>query len=429
MRKNHLISRAVVRPHDRRPIRRVLAALLVTALTAAALAAPSASADDLKKKQKRTKQQIQSAQTDLHSSSAAMQKASARLTAARNELAGAQMALAAAVAKVTAAEKRDAEMQRELEEAVAELERARKALAEGQQKMTVQQGAVAATITDFYQQGDPALIAFARLMGAQTPADLTRQTEMRDAIVDREAHSYQELLATKVLLDVNEAQVEEAKNDVQAKREAAAKHLDAMEVLRSEATTARNAVAKRVAERRSAQQSAARAKAADERALAQLRREEDRIARMLRQRAARKGSKSKPGQTGGVLSWPVRNARLSSPYGYRQHPIYGYWGMHDGQDWAASCGSPLYATASGRIASSYYSSVYGNRLVLDHGILSGVGVASVYNHATKYVVRTGQRVSRGQVIGYVGSTGWSTGCHLHFTVMVNGRTVDPRRWL
>ncbi|QCC78629.1 M23 family metallopeptidase [Nocardioides daphniae] len=70
-----------------------------------------------------------------------------------------------------------------------------------------------------------------------------------------------------------------------------------------------------------------------------------------------------------------------------------------------------------------------NRLVLDHGILSGVGVASIYNHATKYVVRTGERVKRGQVIGYVGSTGWSTGCHLHFTVMVNGRTVDPRKWL
>ncbi|WP_158630604.1 M23 family metallopeptidase [Nocardioides daphniae] len=67
--------------------------------------------------------------------------------------------------------------------------------------------------------------------------------------------------------------------------------------------------------------------------------------------------------------------------------------------------------------------------MLDHGILSGVGVASIYNHATKYVVRTGERVKRGQVIGYVGSTGWSTGCHLHFTVMVNGRTVDPRKWL
>ncbi|WP_158630603.1 M23 family metallopeptidase [Nocardioides daphniae] len=344
-------------PHSRR---RALAAVLVAALTAAALSAP-ASADDLKNKQKKNKQQIESAQSDLHSSSAAMQKATARLTSARNQLSGAQMALAAAEAKVTAAEKRDAEMQRELEEAVAELARARKALAEGQQKMTVQQKNVAATITDFYQQGDPSLIAFAKLMGAQTPADLARQTEMRDAIVDREAHSYQELLATKVLLDVNEAQVEEAKDDVQVKREAAADHLDAMEVLEDEATRARNAVARLVAQRRSAQASAARAKAADQRALAKLRQEEERIARMLRRRAARQGGASKPGQTGGVLSWPVRDARLSSPYGYRKHPIYGYWGMHDGQDWAAACGSPLYATANGRIASSYYSEVYGNQ--------------------------------------------------------------------
>src|SRR5690606_33322444 len=141
---------------------------------------------------------------------------------------------------------------------------------------------------------------------------------------------------------------------------------------------------------------------------------------MLRRRAARQGSKAKPGPSGGILSSPVVGGRLSSPYGYRKHPIYGYWGMHDGQDWAAGCGTPLYATAGGRIASSYYSTVYGNRLVLDHGLLAGVGVASIYNHATHYTVRVGQRVKRGQVIGYVGSTGWSTGCHLHFTVMVNG---------
>lgn len=409
--------------------RRVFAAVVALVASAALLAVPQASADDLKDKQRQNKQQIESAQADLHSSSQKMAKATARLDAARTQLAGAQGALAAADAKVGAAEERDAEMQAALEQAVAELAQARRALAEGRARMAVQQAEVAATITDFYQQGDPALIAFASLLDAQTPADLARQSEMRDAIVDREAHSYQELVASKVLLDVNEAQVEEAKEEVEDQREAAAAHLEAMEVLRADAQRARDAVAALVSERRAAQDSAAQAKAADQQALAQLKAEEEQIARMLRRRASRSGSRSTPGPSAGVLSSPVTGATMTSPYGYRRHPIYGYWGMHDGQDWAAACGSPLYATASGRIASSYYSEVYGNRLVLDHGILAGVGLASIYNHATHYTVGVGQAVKRGQIIGYVGSTGWSTGCHLHFTVMVNGQTVDPRNWL
>ena len=409
--------------------RRAVAALAALAVGAALLGVSSASADDLKDRQRKNKQQIESAQSDLHSSSKAMSQANARLSAAQAQLAGAQVALAAAQAKVSAAEERDAQMQRELEKAVAELERARKALEEGRAKMGLQQAQVAATITDFYQQGDPSLIAFSSLLDAHSPADLARQSEMRNAMVDREAHSYQELLAAKVLLDVNESQVEEAKDEVEVQRKAAAEHLKAMEVLRAEALSAKQAVAALVGKRRQAQQAAANAKAADQRALAKLKAEEDRISRMLRRRAAQRGGSSKPGQSAGVLSSPVHGATLSSPYGYRKHPIYGYWGLHDGQDWAAGCGSPLYATAGGTIASKYYSDVYGNRLVLDHGLLAGVGVASIYNHATHYTVSAGQRVKRGQVIGYVGSTGWSTGCHLHFTVMVNGRTVDPRKWL
>ncbi|MBE7323780.1 peptidoglycan DD-metalloendopeptidase family protein [Nocardioides sp. Y6] len=409
--------------------RRVTAAVAVFVASAALLAVPQASADDLKDKQRQNKEQIKDAQSDLHSSSRRMARASARLAQARTELSRAQGVLAAAQAKVDAAEVRDAQMQKELEEAVAELRRARRELAEGRLAALLQREQVAATITEYYQQGDPALIAFASLMDAQTPADLARQTEMRDAIVDREDQSYQALLASEVILDVTEAQVEEAKEDVEDKREAAAAHLKAMEGLRAEAKQARDQVSALVSARRTAQSSAARAKAADQRALAKLKQEEDRIARMLARRAARQGSRAKPGNSSGVLSSPVSGATMTSPYGYRRHPIYGYWGMHDGQDWAAGCGSPLYATASGRIASSYYSEVYGNRLVLDHGLLAGVGVASIYNHATHYTVGVGQRVRRGQIIGYVGSTGWSTGCHLHFTVMVNGKTVDPRKWL
>jgi murein DD-endopeptidase MepM/ murein hydrolase activator NlpD len=120
---------------------------------------------------------------------------------------------------------------------------------------------------------------------------------------------------------------------------------------------------------------------------------------------------------------------VTSPYGYRTHPIYGYWGLHDGTDFGGGCGKPLVAAANGRVLQSYWSDVYGNRLVVDHGPLGGTSLASIYNHATRYTVGVGARVQRGQVIGYMGSTGWSTGCHLHYTVMANGRTVDPMKYL
>jgi murein DD-endopeptidase MepM/ murein hydrolase activator NlpD len=81
------------------------------------------------------------------------------------------------------------------------------------------------------------------------------------------------------------------------------------------------------------------------------------------------------------------------------------------------------------VLSRYWSDSYGNRLIIDHGVAKGVGLATIYNHATHYTVSTGQQVRRGQVIGYVGTTGWSTGCHLHFTVMDNGKAVDPMNWL
>ena len=72
--------------------------------------------------------------------------------------------------------------------------------------------------------------------------------------------------------------------------------------------------------------------------------------------------------------------------------------------------------------------VYGNRLVVDHGLLGGKGVATIYNHASGYTVGVGEQVAEGQVLGYEGDTGWSTGCHLHFTVMANGQAVDPMNW-
>jgi murein DD-endopeptidase MepM/ murein hydrolase activator NlpD len=112
----------------------------------------------------------------------------------------------------------------------------------------------------------------------------------------------------------------------------------------------------------------------------------------------------------------------------RYHPILHIYRMHTGTDFAAPCGSPVYAAASGRIISAGWAGGYGNRIIIDHGYVKGVGLATTYNHLTRFV-RSGGSVSRGQLIAYSGTTGLSTGCHLHFEVLANGRFVNPMGWL
>jgi murein DD-endopeptidase MepM/ murein hydrolase activator NlpD len=177
------------------------------------------------------------------------------------------------------------------------------------------------------------------------------------------------------------------------------------------------------------------ARQADLRMLEKLKREEARIKKKIlaaiaaaEAAAAAAGNNGYTGDSDGFFSYPVAG-RVTSPFGYRVHPIYGYYGLHDGTDFGAGCGAPLRAVADGTVVSSYYSSVYGNRLYVSVGRVNGASVVAVYNHASSYRVGVGDKVSRGETVGYVGSTGWSTGCHLHFTVLRSGKAVDPMGYL
>ena len=113
--------------------------------------------------------------------------------------------------------------------------------------------------------------------------------------------------------------------------------------------------------------------------------------------------------------------RLASGYGTRFHPILKVNKMHKGLDFAASTGTPIYATGDGSVKFSEFNSGYGNMVVLKHGN----GYESLYAHMSRSKVRNGQKVKRGDVIGYVGSTGLSTGAHLHYEIHKNGEAVDP----
>ena len=120
---------------------------------------------------------------------------------------------------------------------------------------------------------------------------------------------------------------------------------------------------------------------------------------------------------------------VTSGFGMRLHPLLKIWKLHDGTDFGAACGTAIWAPYAGVVTRTAFNAAYGNRLFVSHGSVDGVRVETAFNHATRYLVRPGQRVSRGQVIGEVGSTGLSTGCHLHLMVWLNGRLSNPMSWL
>ncbi len=134
-------------------------------------------------------------------------------------------------------------------------------------------------------------------------------------------------------------------------------------------------------------------------------------------------------RTGGVIgtisNWPLAgHYEISSPFGWRTHPITRKKSLHTGIDLPASTGTPIQAVGAGVVILSSWYGGYGNAIVVDHG----GGISTLYGHQSQLSANEGQQVTAGQTIGYVGSTGVSTGPHLHFEVRVNGNPTDPLQY-
>lgn len=118
---------------------------------------------------------------------------------------------------------------------------------------------------------------------------------------------------------------------------------------------------------------------------------------------------------------PLEDTRLTSDYGMRTHPVLGGRRSHNGVDLAAPTGTPIYATADGMVSKAKWFSSYGNYVSIEHG----AELQTRYAHMSRIAVTAGDRVKKGEIIGYVGSTGRSTGPHLHYEVRIGGEAVNP----
>jgi murein DD-endopeptidase MepM/ murein hydrolase activator NlpD len=135
-----------------------------------------------------------------------------------------------------------------------------------------------------------------------------------------------------------------------------------------------------------------------------------------------------PNPSSSLIS-PLSRYHPTDEFGMRVHPFTGRWSFHDGFDMAVGCGTSFVAPANGHVTEYYWAGGYGNRLVIDHGVVGGRHIVTSHNHLHSATVKRGASVIQGQVVGLVGSTGDSTGCHLHYMVWVNGDVQNPRDFM
>jgi murein DD-endopeptidase MepM/ murein hydrolase activator NlpD len=415
--------------------RRLLVAVAASAslLVGAVSPAQAGNDDELTSRREAVSDRIDQVSGHLDDVSHELVEATERLQSTQNRLADARGELSVARAEVGTAQLADQQMRRALARAEQRLTDAQQALAVGRKRVARQRSAVAQLAVAQFQGETSELLNLSAALNAGSPRELTNQMAAMGDVLDHSSATLEGLQATQVLLAVQERQVHAAQRLVAQRRAAAAANLDRTQAARARALRAAEAVADLVDQRRAARVAARLAVVAERQRLAELRQERERVTELLAARARREArlsqvsSGSFDGTSNGFLSYPVAGS-VTSAYGMRMHPILHIYKLHDGTDFGAPCGTPIRAAAPGKVIERYFNAGYGNRLIVADGFVKGVSLATAYNHLSAYAVAPGEHVQRGQVVGYVGTTGYSTGCHLHFMVYENGVTVDPMTW-
>ncbi|MEP6798767.1 MAG: peptidoglycan DD-metalloendopeptidase family protein [Lapillicoccus sp.] len=411
----------------------------VAAGCALALAIPSVSANTSDEKQQ-ADAKVQQLQDALEGTSTALATAYLALRATQAQLPAAQSRLATAQGLEKAADQHNDDVTAQLAIARANEARAIETASANAQKLVDTQTTLDNFAADVFQGGGVSELSVA--LGATSADDFATRVVLADTVtsltntaIDDLQNAKAEATAQKAYLTAVRAQIDQLKAESEAalasaasaRQEAAAAQASLVSLEKQQAAYAAQVEARKAGEQ--AQLAAAEADQARLQALLLDQAGKAQAAEAARAAAARSAGRSYTPTTGGAgfLSYPA-NGPITSEFGMRFHPILHIWKLHTGTDFGVPCGTPVLATADGTLISAGWGGGDGNRIVIDHGIISGVDLATTYNHLSSFVVTSGP-VKRGQLIAYSGTTGYSTGCHLHFETLENGQFVNPRLWI
>ena len=320
-----------------------------------------------------------------------------------------------------------------LDELDANIAQTEQELEETTQELENKKELFATRIRVMYENGDTSYMDV--LLNSENFSDMLSNMEIVSQIMDYDKGVVAEYTALKESIEQMKAELESDRADKQDYMDSLE---DRKEELESDRTDLKKLLAKLENDIEYAEKTARQMQADEDKVNAEieeLSRQEAEAARKAAE-AAKKAAQSKSASSStststvrasGSMVWPCPSYNyISSNYGYRTHPITGkVSSFHKGIDIAASSGNPVLAAASGTVVKSYMSSSYGNYIVISHG----GGLMTAYAHLSRRLVSVGDTVSTGQQIGKVGSTGNSTGPHLHFEVYVNGSTVNPMNYV
>lgn len=322
--------------------------------------------------------------------------------------------------KIAEATARTSKIQAQVNELQAEIDRTEADIKKTQAEYDLQQHLLADRVNSTYRQGT--WYYFDVLLGSQDIGDLIARTEFVNRVIKSNNDLAATLDATAQSLEKAKVKLDRTFESVELKRKEAAeveKNLRDLQASRQTAAARSKAVQEQKAEL------AVEHKENAQRLRALAEQEEAESSRIARELSSRGGGS---GIYAGTMTWPVPSShRVTSPFGYRTHPIFGDRRLHTGIDISAPSGSAIVAAGDGEVIFTGYRGGYGNTVMIDHGN----GVITLYAHQVSggIAVSNGQSVTKGQRIGAVGSTGNSTGPHLHFEVRVNGSPVNPMNYL
>jgi len=274
-----------------------------------------------------------------------------------------------------------------------------------------------------YQQGP--LREIEVLLSSASPQDFAIRLLAVNRVARAQEQAQRELFATKALLAEQEVQVGILTQQAKDRESEAFAQLNQAQQAAAEATSAAVQVADLAQKRTKALRKAKANRVAVSLRYAKLKQTQKRLKRQAKQ-AARRAAQGSDGADGGEdgMVWPISGGNISDEPGPRTHPVYGYRSCHTGIDIAVPSGTNIKAARDGTVAEITRGGPYGLATLLVHG----GGMTSFYAHQSSVRVKEGDRVQAGEVIGEVGSTGWSTGPHLHFEIHLDGDAYDPRGW-
>ncbi|HVE64559.1 MAG TPA: peptidoglycan DD-metalloendopeptidase family protein [Mycobacteriales bacterium] len=399
---------------------RRLTAFLIAVLTVALL--PLAAPADAQSRDERRKRDVDrtiaTQRGELAESTVALARAAEALARTALQLPAARERQERAKGELAAAEARHRGLTTELRRAEAALNSGERATDAASDRVAQRRRTIAGMVRASYIRGPNGYLGV--ILESQTPADLFSRATFLQAVVRDQRGALADMTEQRADLAARTALVAERRAALARSQRAASLAVARIADLTAEAVLARRSVDAQVSERAAALKVAAREKAADLARYNELQAESRRLAELIRKAARSRGT----GRIGrGGLAWPA-NGEITSRYGYRRHPIYGSRRFHAGIDIGAGSGAGIRAATHGTVVHAGRLGSYGNIVVIDHGN----GFSTAYAHQSKVAVRKGQRVRRSQLVGYVGSTGASTGPHLHFETRVNGDPVDPMRY-